>query len=73
MYYYERKPVDDNEVINKLTALAERYPRYGFHKLFVVIRREGHLWNHKRVPDYVLNAAKPFPFVYNKCCWFKWR
>jgi hypothetical protein len=25
------------------------------------------------IPDYVLNAAKPFPFVYNKCCWFKWR
>jgi hypothetical protein len=27
----------------------------------------------KEIPDYVLNAAKPFPFVYNKCCWFKWR
>jgi putative transposase len=49
MFYYERKPVDDSEVIDKLTALAKRYPRYGFHKLFAVIRREGHLWNHKRV------------------------
>jgi putative transposase len=49
MFYYERKPVDDSAVIDKLTELAERYPRYGFHKLFVIIRRDGHKWNHKRV------------------------
>jgi len=49
MFYYERKPVDDNEVIDKLAKLAERYPRYGFHKLFAIIRREGYGWNHKRV------------------------
>ena len=49
MFYYERKPVDDGEVIDKLTELAERYPRYGFHKLFAIIRREGYGWNLKRV------------------------
>jgi len=49
MFYYERKPADDGEVIDKLAELAQRYPRYGFHKLFAIIRREGYGWNHKRV------------------------
>ncbi|MCH5485894.1 IS3 family transposase, partial [Salmonella enterica subsp. diarizonae serovar 16:z10:e,n,x,z15] len=25
-----------------------RYPRYGFPKLFQVLRRQGYQWNHKR-------------------------
>lgn len=33
MFYYERKPVNDGEVIDKLAELAERYPRYGFHNI----------------------------------------
>ena len=32
-----------------LTVAAERYPRYGFKKLFQVLRRQGKSWNHKRV------------------------
>ena len=36
-------------VIVALTAAAERYPRYGFKKLFQVLRRQGNAWNHKRV------------------------
>ncbi len=32
-----------------LTVAAERYPRYGFKKLFQVLRRQGNAWNHKRV------------------------
>ncbi|MFW5389475.1 IS3 family transposase [Yersinia sp. 2544 StPb PI] len=32
-----------------LTEAAERYPRYGFKKLFQVLRRQGQVWNHKRV------------------------
>ncbi|HCB1085723.1 TPA: transposase [Klebsiella variicola subsp. variicola] len=32
-----------------LTVAAERYPRYGFEKLFQVLRRQGKRWNHKRV------------------------
>jgi len=36
-------------VVQVLTEAAERYPRYGFKKLFQVIHRQGNIWNHKRV------------------------
>ena len=29
--------------------MAERYPLYGFPKLFQVLRRQGPPWNHKRI------------------------
>lgn len=32
-----------------MLKLSERYPRYGFGKLFPIIRRHGFKWNHKRV------------------------
>lgn len=40
---------DDTPVMTALLGLAKRYPRYGFAKCFAVLRREGHVWNHKRV------------------------
>ena len=36
-------------MISVLQELAEKYPRYGFSKLFNLIRRRGYKWNHKRV------------------------
>lgn len=36
-------------MVNTLLELSERYPRYGFGKLFPIIRRHGFKWNHKRV------------------------
>lgn len=39
----------DEPVIQELTEQAEHYPRYGFKKLFRILRRQGHVWNHKRV------------------------
>jgi len=36
-------------VIEVLLELADQYPRYGFGKLFPILRRRGHRWNHKRV------------------------
>lgn len=36
-------------MILALPEAAERYPRYGFEKLFQVLRRQGNAWNHKRV------------------------
>ena len=47
--YYQPKPRDDGDVIDLLTKLVEKYPRYGFDKLFSKIRALGHPWNHKRV------------------------
>lgn len=38
----------DEPVIVALQAVAERYSRYGFPKLFQVLRRQGHPCNHKR-------------------------
>ena len=47
-FYYERKK-DDSEVIEALQELAFKHPTYGFRKLFAYLRRDGKLWNHKRV------------------------
>lgn len=49
VYHYQAKPRDDRPVIELLLSLAQQYPRYGFGKLFPMIRRQGHKWNHKRV------------------------
>lgn len=48
MWYYQSKK-DDSEVIDKLTELAERYPNWGFDEYYLKIRREGLIWNRKRV------------------------
>ena len=49
MYFYRPDTRRDEPVIHALTELAERYPRYGFKKLFQLLRRQGNTWNHKRV------------------------
>jgi len=36
-------------VITAIQAVVERCPAYGFNKVFTVLRRAGHPWNHKRV------------------------
>lgn len=46
---YQPRRCDDSEVVDALTEWAERHPRYGFAKLFRLIRKAGHPWNHKRV------------------------
>ncbi|MFH7829481.1 IS3 family transposase, partial [Kluyvera chengduensis] len=47
--FYQPDTRRDEPVICALTELAERYPRYGFKKLFQLLRRQGNTWNHKRV------------------------
>jgi len=47
-WYYQSKK-DDQEVIDKLTELAEQLPTKGFDEYYGRIRQEGLKWNHKRV------------------------
>lgn len=49
VYRYRPDTTRDEPVIVALQAVAERYPRYGFAKLFQVLRRQGYTWNHKRI------------------------
>ena len=49
VYRYQPDKTRDEPVIKALQELAERYPRYGFGKMFPILRRHGHKWNHKRV------------------------
>lgn len=49
VYRYTPDKQKDEPVISVLQEAAEKYPAYGFSKLFKVIRRWGHEWNHKRV------------------------
>lgn len=46
-YYRSRK--DDTQIIEKLRALAERFPTRGFDDYYGKIRNEGLKWNRKRV------------------------
>lgn len=49
LYRYTPDANRDDEVIAGLQAAVEKYPAYGFPKLFKILRRWGHHWNHKRV------------------------
>lgn len=49
VYFYQPDTRRDEPVILVLAELTERYPRYGFKKLFQLLRRQGNTWNHKRV------------------------
>jgi putative transposase len=49
LYRYQTQKQPDDEVITVLLSVVERYPRYGFRKVFIKIRELGHAWNHKRV------------------------
>lgn len=49
VYRYEPKLASDEEIKHILSALADRYRRYGFTKMMDKIREQGHRWNHKRV------------------------
>lgn len=49
VYFYQPDTGRDEPVIQAFSEIAKRYPRYGFKKLFQKLRRQGHVWNHKRV------------------------
>jgi putative transposase len=49
VYSYQPDASKDNAVIAEVQAVVERYPLYVFSKVFIVLRRAGQPWNHKRV------------------------
>ena len=48
-YYYRAKPKDDEPIRQRLRDLAFSRPRYGYQRLYILLRREGWKINHKRV------------------------
>jgi putative transposase len=48
-YYYRPARRGDDELAARLHALAERWRRFGYRRLAVLLRREGLVVNHKRV------------------------
>jgi putative transposase len=46
---YRRRRRDDDALRQQLKALAEKRPRFGYRRLWVLLRREGHTINRKRV------------------------
>lgn len=48
VYYYQSHR-DDRAVIDKLQVMAEQRPTEGFWKMYRRIRKEGLIWNHKRI------------------------
>lgn len=48
VYGYQRRRAGDAELIERLIALAAEKRRYGYRRLHVLLRREGHAVNRKR-------------------------
>ena len=48
-YYYQAQPSDDEELRQALRQKAAERRRFGYRRLYVVLRREGWTDNHKRV------------------------
>src|ERR1700712_5456679 len=48
-YRYEPRPDHNAELCEEMIALARQKPRYGYRRLHVLLQREGHSINHKRV------------------------
>lgn len=50
LYYYEPKLKEEDRMIKStLLELSQQHIRYGFKKLFNMLRQLGYCWNHKRV------------------------
>lgn len=48
-YRYKPKVKNDTPVINELHRLVEKHPAIGFWQSYFRVRRQGFIWNHKRV------------------------
>ena len=46
---YQSRTVPDHDVIQRIARLAQRHPRYGYRRIWALLRREGWVVNRKRV------------------------
>jgi putative transposase len=49
VYYYKAKPKDDRALRMRIREIAEIRVRYGFWRIYILLRREGWQDNHKRI------------------------
>lgn len=49
VFYYEPVERDDDEIKKRLYELAMQFPRYGYWKLYYLMRNQGCKVNHKRI------------------------
>jgi len=49
VYYYKPTGRDDGALKELILKLSRQYPRYGYWKLYHLIRNDGVMVNHKRV------------------------
>ena len=48
-WHYQSRRVEPKGLLTRLRALASKRPRWGYRMLHLMLRREGHAINHKRV------------------------
>jgi putative transposase len=48
-YYYVNKTSEDSGLDQRILALANSNPSYGYWKIYYLLRDEGYIVNHKRV------------------------
>jgi putative transposase len=48
-YRYRERRRDDGALRERLKGLAHRWPRFGYRRLAVLLRREGYAGNHKKI------------------------
>lgn len=48
-YYYSKEDADDRELRDLIERIALEFPRYGYRRMSVELRRRGQVVNHKRV------------------------
>jgi transposase InsO family protein len=47
--YAQTRPDDEERLIGRMWSLAEKHPRYGYRRIWALLRREGWRFNRKRV------------------------
>lgn len=48
-FRHQPQKIDDAEIVQLLTTIAERKPRWGFKKMYDYLKNQGYSWNHKKI------------------------